>query len=92
MGSERRKRLIRVSAVTGIVPGAGDVAQSAPRNAGFAFVVPQMTPLDLVFLSAITETRLVLTDPSPDGMENPVPALVKDRTEVSGPFRRHARM
>ena len=87
MGSERKKRLIRVCAVIGIALGAGHVAQSGQRNASFASVVPQMTPVDVVSLSATTETRLALTDPSPAEMDLPVLPLLTDRPDVSGPAR-----
>ena len=83
MGFERRKRLIRVCTLVGIALGAGHVAQSAPRNAGFAFVVPQMKPVDPVSLPATGDAGQVWTGPSPEQADLPAWPLAADRPEVS---------
>ena len=87
MGSERIKRLIHVCAVIGVALAAGHVAQTDQRNVTFAMIVPQMKPVDVVPLSATTETRLVLADLSPAEMGLPVLPQVADRPDVSGPAR-----
>lgn len=87
MGSERIKRLIHVCAVIGIALAAGHVAQTDQRNVSFAMIVPQKKPVDVVPLSAATETRLVLADLPPAEMGLPVLPQVADRPDVSGPAR-----
>ena len=87
MGSERIKRLIHVCAVIGVALAAGHVAQTDQRNLTFVSIIPQMTPVDVVPLSATTETRLVLADLSSAEMGLPVLPQVADRPDVSGPAR-----
>lgn len=87
MGSERKKRLINVCAVIGIALGAGHVAQSAQQNATYASILPRMTPVDVVPLSASNDGNFGWTAPSPEDMGLPVLPLVSDRPDVAGPVR-----
>ena len=87
MGSERMKRLIHVCVVIGVALAAGHVAQMGERDVTFAMIVPQIKPVDVVPLSATTETRLVLADLSPAEMGLPILPLMADRPDVSGPAR-----
>lgn len=87
MGSERKKRLIQVCAVIGIALGAGHVAQSAQQNATYASILPQMTPVDVVPLSASNDVNSDGAGPSPEDMGLPVLPRVSDRPDVAGPVR-----
>lgn len=87
MGSERNKRLLHVCAVIGIALGAGHVAQSGQRNVSYASVLSQMTPVDVIALSATAETQPGPRVPFTDDMALPVLPLATSRPDVSAPAR-----
>lgn len=87
MNTERRTRLIRVCAVIGVALAVGHVAQSGPRNASFASVMHGATPVDVVPLSATTESEIGWTNPDPSDADQPLLPRIAVRPEVTGPAR-----